>query len=217
MARKPSPNAKNAPVLRGRPPLGDSERARILAATAAVFLENGFARANTNEIARRAHTSKQTLYTLFATKADLFAGVITAHTGKLFARHTYFIASDQQPRQALTEIGEMVLDLFANPEFLALYRIVVAEAPRFPRLARQLWHQCSDRGYDLLADYLRSRRIGAPDYRRAATRFVSLVLGDFLLNGMLNPNLAWSPPVRRLRVRHAVQDFFLIYPSEGLR
>ena len=185
MASQTKPKRKPSRPARGRPPLGAIERKRILGGTASVFLEKGFERANTNEIARRARTSKQTLYTLFPTKADLFIGVIGAHTERLFARHAYYIASEQPPRIALTEIGQTVLDMFANPEFLALYRIVVAEAHRFPALARQLRHRCLERGYDLLAEYLRSRRIGHPGIRNAAVRFVSLVLGDFVLTPCL--------------------------------
>lgn len=204
-------------VPRGRPPLGEAARKRILRATAAVFLERGFERANTSELARRARTSKQTLYALFPTKADLFAGVIGAHTEKLFARHAHYIASEKPPRVALTEIGQTVLGMFTNPEFQALYRIVVAETRNFPRLARQLWLECSERGYTLLAEYLRSRRIGKPNYRRAADRFISLVLGDYLLNGMLNPDLSWSRRAALTRVRQAVDDFFSIYPQEDRR
>jgi len=213
MARRIKPDLKPSRPSRGRPPLGKIERTRILGVTAAVFLEKGFQRANTNEIARRAHTSKQTLYALFPTKADLFVGVIGAHTEKLFARHDYYIASQKPPHTALTEIGQTVLGMFTNPEFEALYRIVVAEARSFPRLARQLRRECAERGYALLAEYLRSRRIGRPNYRRAADRFVSLVLGDFLLNGMLDPGLAWSRRVVLKRVRQAVDDFFMIYPQ----
>lgn len=198
---------------RGRPPLGETERKRILGVTASVFLEKGFERTSTNEISRRARASKQTLYALFPTKADLFIGVMSAHTEKIFARHDYYIASEKPPRMALTEIGQTVLGMFTNPEFQALYRIVVAEARSFPHLASQLRRECAERGYALLAEYLRSRRIGCTDYRRAADRFVSLVLGDFLLNGMLDPGMAWSRRIVLQRVRQAVDDFFLIYPQ----
>ncbi len=213
MTSKIQPQRKPSHPSRGRPPLGAVERMRILGVTAAVFLEKGFQGANTNEIARRARTSKQTLYALFPTKADLFIGVMSAHTEKLFARHAYYIASEEPARMALNEIGQTVLGLFTNLEFQALYRIVVAEAQNFPHLAHQLRRECSERGYALLAEYLRSRRIGRPNYRTAADRFVSLVLGDFLLNGMLNPDLVWSRRVVLARVRRAVDDFFLIYPQ----
>ena len=112
----------------------------------------------TAEIARRAHASKQTLYRLFPTKADLFVGVMTAHTESLFAAHVDYIESNQSPRRALAEMGEMMLKMFSAPTFLSLYRISGSlEAESFPALARQLWSACMERGYGLLAEYLESR------------------------------------------------------------
>jgi TetR/AcrR family transcriptional regulator, mexJK operon transcriptional repressor len=208
---------RRAPQPRGRPPLDNAERKRILDATTAVFLEKGFAHASTSEIAKRARTSKQTLYALFPTKADLFVSVIGAHTDQLFASHAYYIESGKTPRQALTEIGHMVLKMFSAPEFLALYRIVVAEAHNFPDLARQLWRECTERGYDLLADYLKSRRIGGPGYKKSAAKFVSFVLGDFVLNQMLNPDRRKSERALNAGVQQAVEDFLRLHPARELR
>jgi AcrR family transcriptional regulator len=208
---------RKAPQTRGRPPLDNAERKRILDATTAVFLEKGFEHASTSEIAKRARTSKQTLYALFPTKADLFVSVIGAHTGQLFARHAYFIGSGKTPRQALTEIGHAVMKMFSAPEFLALYRIVVAEAHNFPDLARQLWRECTERGYDLLADYLKSRRIGGPGYRKSAAQFASFVLGDFVLNQMLNPDRRRSERALHADIQQAVEDFLRLHPARGLR
>jgi len=196
----------------GRPPLGDSGRKRILEATAAVFLQKGYARAATNEIARRARTSKQTLYTLFPTKADLFAGVIAAHTESLFARHPEYIESSAPPQVALAEIGYLTLNMFTAPRFLALYRILVAEAHNFPDLSRQLWQSCMVRGRNLLAEYLKSRRIGGPAYSKSAAQFISFVLGDFVINAMLNPDLELSDRALRSRVHDAVDDFLHLHP-----
>jgi TetR/AcrR family transcriptional repressor of mexJK operon len=202
-------------VPRGRPQQGEAEgyRQRILDATTAVFLEKGFARSSTNEIARRAQTSKQTLYTLFPTKAALFVGVMSAHTEQLFARHMDFLESSKAPRDALTDIGRMMLKMFSAPEFLALYRILVAEAHNFPDLARELWCECVEQGYGLLAEYLRTRRIGGPNYRKSAAQFISFVLGDFVINVMLNPDLELSERAVRSRVRQAVEDFLRLHSS----
>ncbi len=202
---------------RGRPPLDEAERGRILEATAAVFLEKGFARASTGEIARRARTSKQTLYSLFPTKADLFAGVMRAHTDQLLARHTEFIESQETPAQTLNEVGYQMLSMFSAPQFLALYRILVSEAHRFPDLSRQLWCVCMERGYSHLGDYLKSRRIGGPAYRRSAAQFVTFVLGDFIVNAMLNPDLELSKRDLRKRVRQAVEDFLKLHPAQQER
>ena len=135
-----------------------------------------------------------------------------SHTDRLFARHAYFIASDKPPAHALAEMGRMALGLFRTPGFLALYRIVIAEVHLFPALARYLWDACLVRGYSLLAEYLRSRRIGGPDYRRSARQFITFILGEFVLNVLLNPDLALSDRALRTRVRRAVDDFLQLHP-----
>jgi len=198
--------------LRGRPPLNDAARKRILAVTGRVFLERGYEHASTAEIARRARTSKQTLYALFPSKAELFVAVTSAHTEALFARHTEYLASAQPPREALTDMGIEILELFTAPRFLALYRILVAESHRFPDLARLLWDRCQVRGRELLAAYLRSRRIGGPRYDRSAAKFVSFILGDYVINAMLNPDLELSSRMIRSRIREAVDDFLILHP-----
>jgi len=168
---------------RGRPPLVDTENYRraILEVTAAVFLEKGYQKASTNLIARRARTSKQTLYALYSTKAELFVAVITAHMEKLFTRHEYFIASGEPPRQVLTDIGRMVLGMFRSPEFLTLYRIMVAEVKDFPE------------------------------------QFISLVLGDFVLNAMLDPELTLSNRAVGERVRESVAIFLHLHKEPARR
>jgi hypothetical protein len=88
----------------------------------------------------------------------------------------------------------------------------VAEAHNFPLLARQLWFDVVERGYILLAEYLESRRLGGPLYRKSAEQFVSFVLGDFIVNAMLNPYLELSDCFFRSRVQDAVRDFLLLHP-----
>ena len=201
-------------VPRGRPLRGEAEhyRERILDATTAVFLEKGFEGASTNEIARRAQTSKQTLYTLFPTKADLFVGVMNAHMEQLFSRHMDYVESGKAPRRVLAEIGYKVLKMLSAPDFLALHRIVVAEVYRFPDLARAVWRECVERGQVLLAEYLQTHRIGGPNYIKSAAQFNSFVLGDFFINVMLNPDLELSERAIRSRVREAVEDFLRLHP-----
>ncbi len=211
MAARPAKPSQRKPT-RGRPPLDSSARKRILDATADVFLENGYQRASTSEIARRARTSKQTLYNLFPSKAELFVAVISDHTEHLFVRRMEYLESTDRPQQALAEMGAMTLRLFTNPRFIALFRILVAEADNFPDLARLLWRTCMLRGNRLLAEYLRSRRIGGPRYHVAASQYISFILGDFVINSMLNPDLKLSERTLCARVRNAVRDFLLLHP-----
>ncbi|HWA95025.1 MAG TPA: TetR/AcrR family transcriptional regulator [Terracidiphilus sp.] len=195
--------------------MNEADRKRILDSTAQVFLEKGFQRASTAEIARRARTSKQTLYGLFPSKSDLFVAVIRSHTDELFSHHIEYLESNAPPQVVLADMGRRTLLLFSAPRFLALYKILVAEAHNFPGLARELWQCCVLRGHRLLAEYLRSQRIGGPSYQKAAARFVSLILGNFLIDATLNPDLQLSESMLRARVREAVRDFLSLYPARA--
>jgi hypothetical protein len=142
---------------------------------------------------------------------------MSAHTEQLFSKHLYYIESGKAPRRALTDMGFMVLNMFSAPEFLALYRILVAEVHKFPDLARALWCECVERGYCLFAKYLRSSRIGGPNYNKSAAQFISFVLGDFVINAMLNPDLELSEHAVRERVREAVENFLQLHPAPRAR
>jgi hypothetical protein len=108
----------------------------------------------------------------------------------------------------------MTLRMFSAPTFVALYRILVSNVEKFPDLARQLWRVCQMRGNELLAEYLESRRIGGPAYRESAAQFISFVLGDYVINAMLNPDLEMSERMLRARVRNAVNDFLRLHPAQ---
>ncbi|HEX2918679.1 MAG TPA: TetR/AcrR family transcriptional regulator [Edaphobacter sp.] len=205
------PNEKKPRPGRGRPPLDAHERRRILDGISAVFLEKGYERASTTEFARRARTSKQTLYGMFPSKADMFLAVMSRHTDQLFAEHHLHIASPEPIKTVLTQMGEKILRMFTAPEFLALYRIVVAEAPRFPELAQRLWISCADHGHSLLAELLRSRAVGGPDYRKSGIQFVTFILGDVILNSMLNPQAQLTESAIQAHVQEAVDDFLTLH------
>lgn len=199
---------------RGRPTLAEAERCRqrILGATTAVFLEKGFERASMDEIAQHASASKQTLYSLFPTKADLFTGVMSAYAEQLFCSYRSHLELKAPPRRTLTETGRLLLKTCTSKEFLALHRILLAESSTFPHLARSLWNRWDD-GYDLLSEYLNSCNIGGPNFRTSAVQFVLLVLRDSLICAMCNPDFVPHDRMIWNQVREAVDDFLRLHPA----
>jgi len=59
-------------------------RRRILAAARAIFLRDGFADTNLNEVARRAEVGKGTLYRHFENKAELYVAMLTEKPERFF-------------------------------------------------------------------------------------------------------------------------------------
>lgn len=116
----------------GRP----SRAAAVLRAAREIFFEHGFAAATTDMIQRAAGVSKSTLYAHFPNKEGIFAAVITAECNASVLQVRSLRTPDASIDQRLMAVALAYLDIVLRPDGLALYRIVIAEAPRTPDLAR---------------------------------------------------------------------------------
>jgi AcrR family transcriptional regulator len=176
----------------GRPTaaMAEAKREAIVAAAAEVFLEMGFGAASMDAIARTAGVSKATIYSHFTNKQALFGAIMQGRCGRMI--DTAFSAADlaaRGPEAALTLIGRQFLDLLLTPGSLPLYRLVLAEAPRFPELGQVFYRSGPDRVAGALAAYLEEQhRRGAlkvDDPRLAAEQFFGMVLGHLHIKVLL--------------------------------
>ena len=118
--------------------LSRSERKRqqILEGAGEVFLEAGFEGASVDDIAKRAGVSKATLYNHFADKRELFSVFLEEHCRK-HAQRVFEVDADAGDLEAtLRGIARNAVELTLSPFGLGAYRVAVAEARRFPELAR---------------------------------------------------------------------------------
>jgi len=111
---------------------------RILEVATTLFFRQGFAATSMEQVAAVARISKRTLYARFRDKGALFRGVIDRQVG---GWRGSFEAEARQPANleaALREAAVGILRVALDPAALALHRMVVAEAERFPELAETL-------------------------------------------------------------------------------
>ncbi len=104
-------------------PRGHEVRARILAAAATLFAENGFAGASVDEIARRAEVNKAMLYYYIGDKAELFATVLEEYLEDVRAELEKVIAKELDPEARLRGMGVAIQAMFRTrpslPEIVA--------------------------------------------------------------------------------------------------
>lgn len=125
------------PVPRRRP--ADAERRQeLIQAAEAVFLQQGFAAANMDHVARGAGMSKKTLYQLFPSKEALFEAVIWDHLTPLIA----FTPEEEgdDPRSSLTALLLMAAERLLDWKHIGMFRLVSSEGRRSPELA-QAFHR----------------------------------------------------------------------------
>lgn len=116
------------------------KRAQIVEAALAAFLESGYASASVNRIAADAGVSIKTLYRHYQSKDELFGAVMEAACGRPLAEGEVASSPDWYalpPAEALPRAGVEYLSHVLSPDQIALYRVVVRDADRFPDLGRR--------------------------------------------------------------------------------
>jgi AcrR family transcriptional regulator len=117
----------------------EKKRAQIRTAAKDLFLRSGFQGTSTDAIAAAAGVSKETLYRYYARKEDLFMDVIRSLTTERlhltqWTERTREPTNRQDLQMLLQAIARQVVEIMAQPEYQALFRLMLAESPRFPDL-----------------------------------------------------------------------------------
>ena len=174
-------DAKRRP--RGRPSAEQAAELResFLAAALQSFLDKGYAATSIEAIARDAGVAKITIYRQYENKPALFNEVVHRAMGD--ARNT-MQATVGQPgadvREVLLDVVERMYLGATEPQRLALLRLVIAEAVRFPELAKALY---AEHSYVIapIVEYLagahRDGRLHAPHPELAAVQLATLAFG----------------------------------------
>jgi AcrR family transcriptional regulator len=198
----------------GHPTKAESARLDddIRRAALQVFLDRGYENASVAAIAAAAGTTKASLYARYPSKEELFHAV----TFWAMGRNDWPFPEPPPPdfddlRAALTAIAKAAHRRALDPSMVKLSRLVIAQAARFPELARRASttarHQLL---VDLLKHHVANGTIVADDVEVLADHFIGLVAGMPARSASLG--IMRSPKAERHRMDVAI-DLFL----KGLR
>jgi TetR/AcrR family transcriptional repressor of mexJK operon len=177
------------------------KRQAIIDAATALFLRNGYLGTSMDEVAAQAAVSKQTVYKNFADKEGLFNQIIarvTESVGGFASEVTQVLDRTTDLPTDLTAIGRQYLRMVLRSEVLALRRLIVGEAARFPELAAAYYERAPQRFLGTLAECF--QRLSArgllrvTNPARAAEHFAFLVIGTSLDRAMFHLDLDTEPP-----------------------
>ena len=150
-------------IRKGRPSVQQAEQLKdlLLDEATRLFIEYGYSGTTIEAIAAGAGISKRTCYTRFRSKADIFEAVISRYVQKNIPVQPQAISinkslkiktSDKQLLESsrlekppldnqsletsLQIMSTHLLGWILEPNVLGLFRVAIAEVPRFPQLAR---------------------------------------------------------------------------------
>jgi AcrR family transcriptional regulator len=163
-----------------------AKRQQILMAAQALFLAQGFERTTMDAVTVAAGVSKQTLYHYYSGKEQLFAGVLQALTLERVwmdvpeASTEAASASREDLERVLLQVAESLAKYLTDPTYVALVRVLIAEAPRLPHLAEAFWNAVPLRGQSAFIALLEQASAGGLVSVRHPHLAVRLFVGPLL-------------------------------------
>jgi AcrR family transcriptional regulator len=197
-----------------RPP-HDEKREAILRIAYQAFLTDGYAATSMAEIARQVGGSKATLYNYFKSKEELFTAVVDEKCQDI--QDMVFdaaLALDDLPK-ALTQLGDRFVHVVLREDSIATFRLITAEAARFPELGRAFYSSGPRRSKEVLSDFFRRAiadgHLGSHDPMTMAGRFFELCKGELHQRKLWNASPEPSEAEIRANVIDAVRVFLAAY------
>jgi TetR/AcrR family transcriptional repressor of mexJK operon len=194
-----------------------ARREQLIAVAEQLFLQHGFANTSVNAIVREAGGSLATLYAEFGSKEALFESVLSERAARFFPEERSASRKTLDAETELRALATHMLKRMLSDDGLAVYRIAVHEAPRFPALRKALLEVGMPGLLDRTARYLRGladRGVLAIDesdeaVRLAASRFIALVQGQLVFRAACGGGI--SARTRTNHVNDTVTAFLRMY------
>ena len=188
---------------------------QVLAGARDVFMAHGFEGASVDDIAREAGVSKATLYSYFPDKRLLFSEVASFEC----LRRTDMVMSELDltapPRVFLSAVGRHFLTFVTSDLSRSIFRIVVAEAARFPDIGREFYENGPKLMRLMMVGYLQGAaergEVRIEDFELAAEQFGELCKADIWLRATLNITHSFSDAEIERVISSAVETWLARY------
>jgi TetR/AcrR family transcriptional repressor of mexJK operon len=152
----------------------------ILDVASELFLTRGYGATSIEAVAADARISKRTFYHRFRDKAELFEAVVRRLIERWLPPFEAKLLEVAPPDTLLRLLAGQILAVALSPPALALHRVLIAEAQRFPELVQLVNEAGAGKGVERIAALLeresRAGRLRIDDSRFAAEQFVNMVL-----------------------------------------
>ncbi len=159
------------------------KQSKILEVAAELFLEHGYDAVSLDDILERVGGSKTTLYSYYGGKEGLFSAIVHANCTRVLQPLLALDVINLDPRSGLTSIGEVFLSLVSDPKGQALYRMMVAEASRFPDLVAEFYKSGPNAIISKvkmnLEHWQRKGLLRNGHSETMAIQFIGIILGNF--------------------------------------
>lgn len=187
----------------------------ILKAATRLFLKNGYTNTSMDAIADMAHVTKQTVYSHYQNKDNLFTKMVSSLCDKQDPSVARLDVAGKSAETLLYQIGIVILDLITSKDILATTRLVIAEVYQHPQLAERYYEAGTLNIIALLASFLdllnEHGLLSVPDTSSAASSYIAILKGRYYVRMILAVKPVPSKEDKEAHVREAAEMFMRIY------
>lgn len=152
-----------------------------MAAAVELFARNGFDGTSVDDIAAAAGVSKQTVYSHFGSKENLFGLAVSAKC-KTSGIDPEAIDPEAPPEVMLPELARRFVQLVTSPEAIRVHNVCTGSAETHPELGRLFFRHGPLETVEVVAGYLegqaRAGRLRIEDPRSAAWQLLCMLKAE---------------------------------------
>ncbi|WP_100642670.1 TetR/AcrR family transcriptional regulator [Alteromonas facilis] len=189
-----------APAVKLGRPKSEEKRQAIMACASRLFLSNGFTNTSMDLVAKEAGVSKQTVYSHFRNKDDLYTAVIDAKCREYRLDASRLEGCDAPCQEVLFEIANQTISLLQDSDVIAMYKVVIGEANNNPRVAELFYRAGPQQSVKTVASILASfyPSLSEEQAQSFAVDFFNLLKADFHMRSLLQLQFTLSQEQQRL-------------------
>jgi len=162
----------------------EQKKQQVLVAAMDLFCRQGFPHTSMDEVAKQAGVSKQTVYSHFGSKDDLFVAAIES---KCVGHNLNadLLSDPSQPEATLTEFALQFGELIVSPEAITVFKACVAQSESHPEVSRLFFEAGPQHVLAMLTRYLAAvetlGRYRFPQPHHCAVRLCLMLFGELKL------------------------------------
>jgi TetR/AcrR family transcriptional regulator, mexJK operon transcriptional repressor len=158
-------------------------RAAIVQLALRSFLAHGYEATSMSAIAKEMGGSKGTLWSYFSSKEELLGAVIDTASAAFQSFMGAILDTRKDIRVVLTRFCETFLERISRPEAIALQRLIVSQADRFPEIGRVFHDHAPAINHATLSDFIKRQMVAgvlrADDPNEAARMLLDLCTAGY--------------------------------------
>ena len=179
-----------------------------------LFLSRGLAGTSMDAVSERAGVSKQTVYSHFASKEDLFQTCIRNKV-ESYGFQEEDLPDDADLETVLTLVGRQFLNLIFDEEVVAMHRVVIGESAGYPKIAGLFYETGPDRTINAVARYIDSQMkrssLKQDDPHYVAVQFLSMLRADYQMQRLMGIQPFLEEKDIELHVNKVVEHFIELF------